>query len=301
MIIKNRLKSVNYCILESLYYRENLTSSDKGRFEAQKRGLEGELVFDRLIKDAQVPGLVICDLLLSTRDTHYQIDALYITDGHINIYEIKNYTGPYTFKDGFIYSESGYAVQDPIAQVKRKQSYLHNLLLNMGHLVELSYYVVFINTDFYLYSLPETAQVIFSGQLHSHFAKLSRGHKKASAKTLVLTDKLITLHEQDYRPSNLPDYTFDQIKKGIYCPKCKGFTYKTTRQFRICSNCHFKEKSAHAIERTLKEFRLLFPDEKLTKMLANEWCGLEWSSNRIKSVLVQNFNLHRTGRSSYYT
>lgn len=254
-----------------------------------------------MITESDLPGLVICDLFLSTRDTHYQIDALYITEGHTYIYEIKNYSGSYTYKDGFIYSESGYVLQYPIAQVERKQSYLHNLLFSTGHRIELSSYVIFINPDLYIFSLPETSEVIFSGQLLPHFARLSRHTKKVSAKTLALSDKLISLHVDDYRPANLPDYTFHQLKKGIYCPVCREFNCQTTRQFRICSHCHFKEKSAHAIERTLAEFRLLFPDDKLTRRQANAWCGLEWSSNRIKHALLNNFELNHSGRSSYYT
>lgn len=301
MIIKDRSKSLSHCILESLYARDNLSSTARIKYESQKKGLEGELEFDHLIQEANLPGLIICDLLLSTKDTHFQIDALYITDGHIYLYEIKNYSGSQNYKDGFIYSESGYAVQNPIAQVERKQSYLHNLILNMGHQIELSSYVIFINAEFYLYSFPETPQVIFSGQIQNHFSQLSKNSRKVSSKTQTLSNRLLSMHVHDYRPTNLPDYTFYRLKKGIYCPNCLKYDCHTTRQFRICPHCNNKEKSAEAIKRTLREFRRLFPNEKLTRKIANEWCGLELPSNRIKSALVKNFELHHSGRSSYYT
>src|SRR5690554_2514868 len=113
MILKERAKSVSHLILESLNNRKTLSSTEKTQYENQMKGYAGEQLFDSYIQEVHPDGLVINDLLLSTRDTYYRIDSLLITPDHIYLYEVKNYSGSYLYKDGSVFSESGHVLQDP--------------------------------------------------------------------------------------------------------------------------------------------------------------------------------------------
>lgn len=300
MIIKERTKPISYKVLESLNTRMTLSASVKVQYNNQIKGFEGELAFDQLYKKLEVPGLLINDLLLSTRDTHYQIDALHVTDHQLTIYEIKNYTGSYHYRDSQIFSETDYVIQNPISQVERKRIYLHNLLKNLGYNVSLSAYVVFINPDFYLYSFPKTESVLFAGQLQSHFELLAEKYQTNSQENLTLAKTLIELHDETYYPTNFQAYSFEELKKGITCPRCHSFSRVTTRQTRRCTDCGFNEKTTKAIYRSIEEFRVLFPNRPLTKRILHHWCGDDVSSSCIQSVLKANYKLHHAGRSSYY-
>ena len=46
--------------------------------------------------------------------------------------------------------------------------------------------------------------------------------------------------------------------KSVYCPVCQK-----------------RERATKTIAHNIEEFRLLFPDEKVTKPRMAEWCGLE--------------------------
>ena len=168
----------------------------------------------------QPDGLIIQDLLLSTRDTFYQIDALLITDNSIFLYEIKNNSVCYNFKERTIYSTSGHALLDPVAQAELKRSYLFNLLMNMGHHIEVIPLVIYINPVFYIYDFPINKSVIFSGQLTSHFKTVSAEVSKPTVLSKTLAEKLVRLYNELYRPLNLSNYTFDLLQKGIVCPDC---------------------------------------------------------------------------------
>ena len=101
-------------------------------YQNQVKGFEGEQCFDEIMTFHNPRGFVINDLLIGTQETFYQIDSLLITSDHIYLYEVKNYSGSYYYKDGVIHSKSGHELQDPVAQAERKRAYLHNLLLNLN-------------------------------------------------------------------------------------------------------------------------------------------------------------------------
>lgn len=157
MILKERKKSISHRILEALNNRMTLSTGELVQYANQIKGFEGEKMFDHILNESGIDALVINDLLLSTRDTFYQIDSLMITDEKIYLYEVKNYSGTFAYKDTGLYSTSGHAIQDPVAQAERKRSYLYNLLIQLGYSIEIEVHVVFINTECYIYDLLKKA------------------------------------------------------------------------------------------------------------------------------------------------
>lgn len=186
MILKERSKSISHRILEVLNNRTTLSAGEKVQYANQKKGFDGELTFDQIQKESGINGLILNDLLLSTRDTSYQIDALVITDQKIYLYEVKNYSGTFVYKDNGLYSTSGHAIQDPVAQAERKRSYLYNLLIQLGYSIDIEVYVVFINSNCYIYDLPKKDAILFAGQLAGHFKDLADTLPKQSNKNLAL-------------------------------------------------------------------------------------------------------------------
>lgn len=301
IIVKDRSKSVSYRVMESLNYRTDLSLSEIRIYQNQVKGFEGEQCFDEIMTFHNPRGFVINDLLIGTQETFYQIDSLLITSDHIYLYEVKNYSGSYYYKDGVIHSKSGHELQDPVAQAERKRAYLHNLLLNLNLKREISAYVVFVNPDFFVYNFPEQSAVIFKGQLVNHFNSVSETIKADEANTKRIAEKLISLHDDSYRPINLPEnYSIDQLKKGIICSKCGSFQYETTRQTRICTVCFSKENISAAIHRSIEEFRLLFPTSRLDKNIISLWCENDLSKSRIQAVLRKNYCLKSCSRGTYY-
>jgi len=300
MLIKPRTKSITHLILESLNYRMNLFADDKRRYNNQIKGGQGEELFDRFINHPLQTGFVINDLFLSSRDTNYQMDSILILNKELIIYEVKNYTGEYCYENGAFLSKNGYNMQSPIDQVKRKRSYLHNWLLNNDYSHKVKAYVVFINSDFYIYNLPPTNTILFAGQLGRHFKALANANQSGNAQDKKLAQALANQHNRNYRPDNLPSYGFDSLKKGILCPRCFSFEHTNTRENRICTTCGHKEKIADAIYRSVLEFQVLFPEIPVSVPMIYEWCDRVYSKARIRRMLNQKMNMYSNGPMTYY-
>ena len=300
MLIKPRKKSINHFVLESVNYRMNLSSADKRRYQNQMKGFQGEQLFDQLINHPQQIGYIVNDLFLRNKDTDYQMDSILILNKQLIIYEVKNYTGEYRYENGSLFSKNGYSLQNPVDQVNRKKSYLNNWLLNNGYSYKTKAYVVFINSDFYIYNLPPTNAILFVGQLDRHFNTLVNMNQSVNARDKKLAQALANQHNGNYRPDNLPSYSFNQLKKGIFCPKCFSFKHTDTRENRICTTCRHKEKIADAIYRSALEFQLLFPEIPISVSTIYEWCGGVYSKKRIKYALKTHMTCHNKGPKSYY-
>lgn len=301
MILKERTKSVTHRILESLHYRIDLPNKEKKNYENQIKGLAGEKQFDVYMNQSHQSGLLLNDLVLTHRDTVFQIDALLITTDAVYLYEVKNYSGSYFYREESFFTESGYKILNPLRQIDRSVTFLHNVMLSLGYRLPIHPLVIFIDPEFYLYTLLPNKLFLFSNQLPKHLNTLSNQKSLTTDKQLELGKKLNELHNENYRPDNLPVYSFDQLQKGILCPICFSTNYRNTRQTYFCAACDHKETIASAIERSITEFRLLFPDSLLTTNRIFEWCGAIYSKERIRVVLKTNYHRHLSRQMTYYS
>lgn len=301
MILKERTKSVTYRVLESLNYRMRLTAEEKTNYENQVKGFAGEIQFDSYMAQAKISGLVLNDLILSHRDTSFQIDSLLITNDSVYLYEVKNYAGSYFYKEESLFTESGYQILNPLRQIDRSVTYLQNVMLRIGYTLPIHPVIIFINPDFILYSFLPNKLFLFSNQLPKHFNALSNQKKLIKNEHLELANKLKKLHNEKYRLDNFPTYHFDQLKKGIICPICFSTSHIDTRQNYVCSICGHKETITRVIERSIIEFKDLFPDKPIMTNLIYQWCGEVYSKERIRMILKKNYQNHLSGQKTYYS
>nr|WP_245983529.1 hypothetical protein [Ammoniphilus oxalaticus] len=160
--------------------------------------------------------------------------------------------------------------------------------------------VVFINPTFTLYQAPLELPFIFPTQLDNYFDKLQTHSTKLSNKHKQLADLLISLHlaESPYR--QLPTFEFTKLKKGITCAKCSDFSVRIIGKRVVCAECGHKESIDDAVMRSVNEFRLLFPEQKITTNVIHEWCKVIESKRRIQRVLSNNFKKIGFNRGTYY-
>lgn len=289
MIIKEREKPLALKVLESLNARTQLSDLERKEYVNQSKGYPGELLFDPHLRDLPFENLVINDLRLRDNGQMIQIDSLLLASNRLYLYEVKNYSGSYDYKDGALHGRSDFIITNPLTQVHRSLPVLHNLIRKLGYPMYIQPYVVFINPNFYLYQLPRDKPFLFANQLTQHFDQLARKQRSLNADASQLADQLIGLHDKDYRPPNLPHYDFSLLKKGILCPLCFSFERIHTRQNRICAACGYRETAAEAIKRSAEECHLLYPELSITKRLIYEWCGAEYDEQRIQRVLARHF------------
>ncbi|WP_138419905.1 nuclease-related domain-containing protein [Aquibacillus sediminis] len=299
MISKIRKKSKELIILESLNDRMSLPSKDKQHFHSLKKGYEGEVKFDTLTEKLQCDCIILNDLLLEINNTTFQIDTLIIFQEHVHLYEVKNYDGEYFFEQEKLYKKPNLEIINPLHQLSRSESLLRQLLLSLGFNPQINGSVVFINPNFNLYQSPLDQPILFQNQVKKHLGTLSVQPFKLTAKHKNLARKLASMHITNPKFEKLPTYDYDELRKGITCLKCHSFFVLVGKNSCSCENCGFIEPSTNAIKRSIEEFRILFPNKKITTKIIQDWCRVN-SERKIRAVLLKNYSKIGEHRWTYY-
>ena len=300
MPYKPRTESTELLILRSLHTRMNLSEKDKQHYFNLKKGYEGEVMFDSLTEKLQCECFIVNDLLLKTNNTMFQIDSLIIMSETIYLFEVKNYEGDYYYESDRIYKKPKTEINNPLHQLSRSESLLRQLLHNLGFNLPIDSSVVFINPEFTLYQTPLNKPFIFPTQINRYLNKLNTTPSKLNGKHKMLADKLISLHIKDSPYKQLPSYDYDQLRKGITCLQCNSFSISVEGQKCVCKECEHEEMVPTAVMRSVEEFKLLFPNQKITTNVIYDWCKVVKSKKRIKRILEKNFIIVGVHRWAFY-
>lgn len=297
MIIQQRpepLELIISCFLvERLVLPENhITSSEKG--------YEGELRSDKWLENLTDNWLVLHGLLLENHGSRFQIDTLIIAHEKIYILDVKNYEGDYYLEDDKWFTKTNSNLKNPLHQLIRCETLLRKLLLELGYNYPIESYLIFNNPEFHLYTTTFNPSIVFPTQLNRFLKILNTHPLKLNSKHLKLANQLASLHIVESPYTRLPPYTFEQIKKGLLCPDCRTVFLEVCNGIFICGHCGCRESVDAAVMRNVKEYRMLFPDRKITTKDIFEWCGYVLSKKTIRRVLLQHFSIIGHSVSSHY-
>jgi hypothetical protein len=240
------------------------------------------------------------DLLLKINNTLFQIDTLIIFQNTITFFEVKNYEGDFYLVADKFYTKSKSEIKNPLLQLKRSESLLRQLLQSLGFQIPIQAWVVFINPEFTLYQAPLSEPIIFHSQLHRYLKKLDMTPSKLNGMHKKLADQLISLHIEESPYKWLPSYDDQQLQKGITCAVCHSFLISVSGTKCVCDQCKHEEAVETAVLRIVEEFKLLFPDRKITTNVIYEWCKVIPSKRRISRILVKNFKAAGALKLTYY-
>ncbi|HWO78679.1 MAG TPA: nuclease-related domain-containing protein [Bacillus sp. (in: firmicutes)] len=301
MLLKDRSESDDLMMMRFLNTRMELSEKEKFYYLNLEKGYEGEVKFDQLTESLQEERYIINDLLLEVNNSYFQIDTVIISQGVIHLLDIKNFQG-----DCYLESDKLYAMttsreyKNPLDQLKRSTTLFRQLLQNLkqNYLIEAS--VIFINPEFTLFQAPIDQPIILPTQVNRFLkdinktpSKLNDGHKK-------LAQKLLSLHQTKNPFSMVPKYHYNQLQKGIYCKTCNSFLVSKKNDDFECGMCGEHEKIGQAILRNIKEFELLFPEQKITTQRIYEWCKVNLSKRTFSRILKKNYTAYGNTRDTYY-
>ncbi|KKI93288.1 nuclease [Bacillus sp. SA1-12] len=300
MPFKARTESVDLQTLKSLHTRMKLAENEKQHYFNLKKGYEGEILFDSLTDNLQCECLILNDLLLKQNNTIFQIDALLIISETVYFFEVKNYEGDYYYESDKLYKKSKSELNNPLNQLSRSETMLRQLLQSLGFHSSVIASVVFINPEFTLYQAPLDKPFIFPSQINRYFKNFNKIDKKLNRKDKMLAENLLSLHINESPFKLLPHYDYDQLRKGITCAACTSFSISIEGRKCVCKECGHEEVVATAVMRSVKEFKLLFPERKMTTNVIQDWCKVVESKKRIKEILEKNYKKSGAHRCSYY-
>ncbi|PAE36399.1 nuclease-related domain-containing protein [Bacillus sp. 7884-1] len=297
MIIQQRPEPLEILILRLLFERlvlpdNNITSSEKG--------YEGELRSDKWLENLTDNWLVLHGLLLENHGSRFQIDTLIIAHEKIYILDVKNYEGDYYLEDDKWFTKTNSNLKNPLHQLIRCETLLRKLLLELGYNYPIESYLIFNNPEFHLYTTTFNPSIVFPAQLNRFLKILNTHPLKLNSKHLKLANQLASLHIVESPYTRLPPYTFEQIKKGLLCPDCRTVFLEVCNGIFICGHCGCRESVDAAVMRNVKEYRMLFPDRKITTKHIFEWCGYVLSKKTIRRILLKHYRLIGHSVSSHY-
>lgn len=232
-------------------------------------------------------------------NTYYQIDSLSLFSETIYQFEVKNYEGDYYIEKDTWYSVKGKEISNPFLQLTRAESLLRRFIKSLGFNYSIESYLIFINPEFHLYHAPRNQQIIFPTQLPRFMNNLSKKTSKVANNHTKLVEQLLHFHLTESPYNRTPKYTFDGLKKGIICIKCRSFINTFNRMYLICDHCGNRENVTSAVLRSVDDYMILFPEEKVTRKVIQEWCKIVPGKTIIK-ILSDHYKMIASGKNSYY-
>lgn len=289
-------------ILSYLNTRMDLQPHDKKNLNNLKKGYEGERKFSLLLEeDLSSQCIRIYDLLLESNRTEFQVDNLLIYQNTIYMNEVKYYKGDFVVKDDNWYLVAPEKeIRNPMLQLQRSVFLLRQILQQIGANFQVEARLIFVHPEFTLYQAPYDNSFVFPTQLNQYIQKLNKTPSKLTDKHHNLAEQFMRRHITTSKHERLPDYHFDQLKKGIVCSSCKGFMEAFTIYKLQCENCGCVESTETGIMRSIIEFHTLFPNSRITTSVIHNWCNNIHSKKGIRRILMKNMELVQNGRFSYY-
>lgn len=290
-VLKEREKSKLLRGLNFLDRRLELNESDKRYLINLQKGYSGEQFFDasvRKVMDKEV--IILNDLFLRNKGIAFQIDSLILTSDTLFLFEIKNYSGKYIRNaDGFS-TVKGYEVANPLIQLSRMESFVHQLLNEWHISTKIEANILFVDPSFSLYHARIEDPVILPNQVEEYLESINRKSKVLSKEQYYLASKFIKLHETEVpHDRQLPYYSYEDLKKGLSCKACGSFNMLITQRSCYCKSCFSKSSVEEVIMGNIEEMQFLFPDLKITTTNVSEWCGNPVHFRKVRRILKDNF------------
>ncbi|ART78427.1 nuclease [Sutcliffiella horikoshii] len=307
MLVKSRTVSVEMQMYQSLNARTTLLEKEKQYLWNLEKGYEGECMFDVLTE--KVDGcnhLILNDLLLKHNNTTFQIDSLIITPRNAYLFEVKNFEGDYIYdtRTDQLHVKANskdYEVTNPLNQLNRCNSLLRLFFQSYGFNLPIIASVVFINSEFTLYQSPPDKPFIHPTQINRYLKGLqNNSSSKLTNMHTALAEKLTSLHMVDSPFKTFPEYSYDQVEKGLVCASCSSLSVVVEGRSARCVRCLRMETLEEVVLRHVGEFRMLFPERKITTSGIFDWCGMGVTEKVIRRILDKHFSIQGSRRWSYY-
>ncbi|MGV3489337.1 MAG: NERD domain-containing protein [Tuberibacillus sp.] len=303
MEMKPREIPYNLQMRRLLQPRMQFSEKELKQLLKDEKGYEGECYFDRLITNSAASTyLRINGILLQWNDNLFEIDSLLFSPFKIYLSDVKTFEGEYYIEGDQWFFISGDEVKNPILQLRRSETLLRQLLKSLGINLPIQSQVVFVQPNFTLFQADKNLPVVLPTQLNSFIKGLKPVNEKFQPNLIKAVEKLAALHINDspFKKKHIPEYTYESLKKGIPCKRCKSLSVRLKERELMCDQCDYTEDLDAGVIRLVEEFKLLFPERLITVSNIMDWIGLNINRNRLSRILKKHYQMVGNGRSTYY-
>jgi len=289
-------------IYDTLATRTTLTPKQRSYYDQLSKGYLGEKKLQSIIRENSYQNIIpLFGHIFEVGQTEIQIDCLLITANTIYLLEVKNYTGEYYINNNQIFHlQSHREIYNPLNQIERSTFLFKKLLEELDIKFDIKSYVVFINDEFHCYEVSRRLPFIFPKQIRRFLNKVNGSAPAYLDYAKDISRKLLSRTKLNSKYEQLPEIKPESVNHGIFCPGCD---YPISRKGRFKLQCNICKKtydSNYLLLRTVSEYHLLFPDEKITVENITNWSGNVFSKNYIQRFLKNHLKMISKGRYTFY-
>ncbi|TDM04133.1 nuclease-related domain-containing protein [Macrococcus carouselicus] len=284
-------------IPEIVEYQHALLHRHKIEPTNEAHGYDGEYEFYTLIKNFS-QCIVLWDIDIKNRyKGDVQYDFIIIHELTVYHFDIKNYSGLYSYQNDNLISSYQRIVKNPDPQLHRADRYLKSLTHQFDPLYDVESYNVFINETFYLENSPSNSRWLTRPKLLNKL-KLLRLPNSNRANNKKFAEYIVNLHSERYKPVEV--IPIQKLITGLRCPNCRLLNQleNSSCQSYQCLSCSFIVKNADVICYNLKELYILTGRPFTVKDVAMLYPTLHRSS--VQRVLQHKFIKIGDSRASSY-
>lgn len=299
MFVNDRKKSHELNFYEALSMRTELLEDEQVKFNAARRGYEGEVLYDLILDDVgHSKFYVYRDVYLKVENSITQYDSLIINDDGIIVNEIKNFKGQCRIENEQWHSGNFSIPDDPFSQLNRAVGKLKRVSNSSRGGFNVSGKLIFPNENFTLNVDNQDAwrKIILRSGLRDYFRSFQNGRIGRRAEYIVkLIGNLIV--ENPYFKGGVD---FTRLKLGLYCGQCAGFDFSKTRFHLTCNHCSSSESNESHLLRAVSDYKFLFYNQPMTRNSFLKFIDYRIHSKTVSRFLVKYCHIDYKGTKTTY-
>ena len=269
---------------ECLKGRREFSEEEKYDFGLIGKGFyNGEAVFNQMVREYLNPAILVISDLVVNDGQWYQIDNLILTGKKLYVNEIKYLKGPLTYNHGDLYINRKKMKDDYFRKFNRIKELLEYSLRQQGLEVEVIPHLVFMNPSMMFYGNSPELPVLLHNQVVPFLKNILPQGNHYSQR---VADFLLSMHTEE-NPFEKKNLSLDRsnLRHGIRCLKCSSLDLRFDQWKSHCLKCGNVEFKAAGVRRNIKEFQILYPEEKPSPIDIYRWCNGKVSRRTIYQVL----------------
>lgn len=278
---------------------------EKNKLKRLEAGAAGEQIVLAYLKKYGHEDWVIIRNMWLVNGGPFEADLILLTNHRPYLFEVKNYTSDFKYKDGAVSFNNQIASNDPIYQTRRNRIKLEKICQMYSNPIQVNGALILVGIDNYteIQSEVEAIDIVKRTELRHFIEQIGEEERIYQGQPLNKKQVIKQLErfeiKQKYGPEVVSPERIKKLRKGVQCPYCDGFDVQINRKLTDCP-CGFKENREIAILRTVCEYGVLTFNKPLRVGELLDFLDGAVSKGNLLKILRKYFKEVRKGRYTYY-
>jgi len=279
--------------------------NDRYKLLRLEAGLAGEEKIIDCLEESGMDHWTAIRNLWIKYDNPYEYDIVLLTNHCVYIFEIKNYTGKFTYENGVCKIRNNKMENDIIQQTRRNYLKMKRICHQFSPSIKIKGVLVFVGekNQVHIKSPIEDIEVLQLTDLYEFINDMVTDENSNNA-TFYNTSLLISHLEKfeiahPYLPEPLPESEIHNLRPGIRCARCNNFNLTITKHYVEC-DCGLHEFREEAIVRTACEYGALTHNKNFTIGEILDFIDHQAAPSYVRKILSKHFSQTLNNRFTYY-